>query len=96
MAFVTFWDARDAIAALDEVVLYKGGRRLKISIPIVKKAKRAPVYEKTTTKFLKRQPKNDSQPRYNRASMFSAQPKHSKVQRFFVYSFTHSSIDVFN
>jgi RNA recognition motif-containing protein len=79
MAFVTFWNARDAIAALDEVVLYKGGRRLKISIP-----------------FLKSHPKNDTQQRYNRASMFSAQPKHSKVQRFFVYSFTHSSIDVFN
>ena len=79
---MTFWDARDAINALDEVVLYKGGRRLRISIPIDKKAKRATVPSNT----------RGNKPR----SSFSAQPKHSKVQRFFVYSFTHSSIDVFN
>ena len=40
MAFVIFWHAKDAIAALDEVVLVKGGRQLKISIPFDKNTRR--------------------------------------------------------
>ncbi len=74
MAFVTFWDARDAIATLDEVIMFKGGRQLKITISIDKNTKRSTVSSYTRGKKPKKQfPKNYTNNRNE------PRPKPSKV-----------------
>jgi hypothetical protein len=84
MAFVFFWNAKDAIAALDEVILFKGGRQLKISIPFDKNTKRPTVTSytrgnKPTKQYPKNYTKNHNEPRYNRDKQLRARPKPSKV-----------------
>jgi hypothetical protein len=37
MAFVTFWNTRDALKALREVIIVPGNRQLKVTIPFAKK-----------------------------------------------------------
>ena len=75
MAFVIFWHAKDAIAALDEVVLVKGGRQLKISIPFDKNTRR----NKPTEQYPNNYTKNRNERRYNRNIQHPARPKPSKV-----------------
>ena len=85
MAFVIYWNAKDAIAALDEVILFKGGRQLKISIPFDKNTKRPTVTSNTRgNKPAKQYPKNytknrNEQRSYNRNNQLPARPKPSKV-----------------
>jgi hypothetical protein len=84
MAFVIFWNANDAIAALDEVIAFKGGRQLKISIPLDKNTKRptVPPYtrgNKPTKQFPKNYTENRIEPRYNCDKQLRARPKPSKV-----------------
>ncbi len=81
MAFVIFWNAKDAIAPLDEVILFKGGRQL---IPFDKNTKRPTVTSytrgnKPTKQYPKNYTKNRNEPRYNRDELFRARPKPSKV-----------------
>ena len=81
MAFVIYWNAKDAIAALDEVILFKGGRQLKISIPFDKNTKRPTVTSNTRgNKPAKQYPKNYTKNRneqryYNRNNQLPARPK---------------------
>ena len=82
MAFVIYWNAKDAIAALDEVILFKGGRQLKISIPFDKNTKRPTVTSNTrgNKQYQKNYTKNRNEQRYyNRNNQLPARPKPSKV-----------------
>ena len=84
MAFVIFWNAKDAIAALDEVILFKGGRQLKISIPFDKNTKRPTVTSytrgnKPTKQYPKNYTKNRNERRYNSNNQLPARPMPSKV-----------------
>jgi hypothetical protein len=72
MAFVIFWNAKDAIAALNEVILFKGGRQLKISIPFDKNTKRP-----TVSSYPKNYTNNRNELRYNRNNQLPARPKPS-------------------